>query len=171
MIRRLILGHGRAALLCAGILLVLRAGPAVGQVATGTILGVVSDASGGVVAGATVTTTNANTGLKRTFTTESDGSYRFPDLPVGTYDVEAGRSGFQTATQTGLILTVGQQAVLDLTLQVGSANQTVTVTAAPALIDTTTSALGSLVSEQKLEQLPLNGRNYTDLILLQPGVT
>ncbi|HLH32007.1 MAG TPA: carboxypeptidase-like regulatory domain-containing protein, partial [Terriglobia bacterium] len=155
----------------AGILVLVTVASVFGQVATGTILGVVADPSGGAIAGATVTVSNPSTGLTRTFTSESDGSYRFPDLPVGTYNVEVRRSGFRTARQTGLILTVGQQAVLDLTLQLGSTEQTVTVTAAPALIDTTTSALGSLVNEQKLEQLPLNGRNYTDLILLQPGVT
>jgi Carboxypeptidase regulatory-like domain/TonB dependent receptor len=169
MIRRRILGHRY--LLNAGILVLVAAASVLGQVATGTILGVVADPSGGAVAGAIVTISNPSTGLTRSFTTESDGSYRFPDLPVGTYTIDVSHSGFRTARQTGLILSVGQQALLDLTLQLGSTEQTVTVTAAPALIDTTTSALGSLVSEQKLQQLPLNGRNYTDLILLQPGVT
>jgi Carboxypeptidase regulatory-like domain len=146
MIRRRILG--RRYLLNAGILVLVAAASVLGQVATGAILGVVADPSGGGIGGATVTVSNPSTGLTRAFTTESDGSYRFPDLPIGTYNVDVSHSGFRTASQTGLTLTVGQQSVLDLTLQLGSTEQTVTVTAAPAMIDTTTSALGSLVSEQ-----------------------
>ena len=160
-----------AALLLVHLFLLCTALSIEAQVPTGTILGAVKDPSGGAIAGASIKVTNSATDLSRSFTTEADGSYRFPGLPAGTYDLEVVRSGFKNAVQKGLVLTVGQEAVLDITLQVGSNEQTVTVTAEAPLIDTTTSSLGGLVTEQKIEDLPLNGRNYTDLILLQPGVT
>jgi hypothetical protein len=160
-----------AALLLVHLFLLCTALSIEAQVPTGTILGTVKDPSGGAIAGASVRVTNSATDLSRSFTTDAGGSYRFPALPVGTYDLEVVRSGFKSAVQKGLVLTVGQEAVLDITLQVGSNEQTVTVTAEAPLIDTTTSSLGGLVTEQKIEDLPLNGRNYTDLILLQPGVT
>jgi len=160
-----------AALLLVHLFLLCTALSTLAQVPTGTILGTVKDASGGAIAGASVRVTSSATDLSRSFTTDADGSYRFPALPSGTYDLEVVRSGFKSAVQKGLVLTVGQEAVLDITLQVGSNKQTVTVTAEAPLIDTTTSSLGGLVAQQKIEDLPLNGRNYTDLILLQPGVT
>ncbi|MGC2418831.1 MAG: TonB-dependent receptor [Candidatus Acidiferrales bacterium] len=160
-----------AALLLVHLFLLCTALSIEAQVPTGTILGTVKDPSGGAIAGASIKVTNSATDLLRSFTTETDGSYRFPGLPAGTYDLEVVRSGFKNAVQKGLVLTVGQEAVLDITLQVGSNEQTVTVTAEAPLIDTTTSSLGGLVTQQKIEDLPLNGRNYTDLILLQPGVT
>ncbi len=141
------------------------------QVPTATILGDVKDAGGGSIGGATVKVSNSATGLSRSLTTEADGSYRFSALPVGTYDVEVAHPGFKSMVQKNLVLAVEQDAVLDITLEVGSNRETVTVTAEAPLVDTTTSSLGGLVSQQKLEELPLNGRNYTDLILLQPGVT
>ena len=171
MVLRANLRPNYAALLLVHLFLLCTALSIEAQVPTGTILGTVKDSSGGEITGASIKVTNSATGLSRSFTTEADGSYRFPVLPAGTYDLEVVRSGFKNAVQKGLVLTVGQQAVLDITLQVGSNEQTVTVTAEAPLIDTTTSSLGGLVTEQKIEELPLNGRNYTDLILLQPGVT
>lgn len=171
MIRRANFRRSCTALLLMELLLLAIAASVTGQVSTGTILGVIKDSSGGAVAGASVKLANSATALSRTFTTEADGSYRFSVLPVGTYDLEVAHPGFRSATLKQLVLTVGQDVVMDVTLQVGSTQQTVTVTAEPPLVDTTTSSLGGLVNEQKLQELPLNGRNYTDLILLQPGVT
>ena len=145
--------------------------PILAQVFTGTILGTVRDSSGGVIAGATVTVTQEDTGLKRSFTTGGDGSYRFASLPVGNYDLSADRQGFKTASQIGLVLAVGQEAVINFTMAVGSPTQSVTVTAEPPLVNTTNPSLGGLVDQQKVADLPLNGRSYIDLTLLQPGIT
>lgn len=145
--------------------------PALAQLPTGTILGVVKDTSGALVAGATVTVRNLETGLSRTQRTEPDGSYRFPALPVGSYEVDVTHEGFQRETRTGLTLTVTQEAVVNITLRVGATSQQVLVTAEAPQVDTTSSSLGGLVSEQKMEELPLNGRNFLDLTMLQTGVS
>lgn len=141
------------------------------QQPTGTIQGVVKDSSGAVVPGSTVTVTNVNTGQTRTTVTHGDGTYNIPSLPVGTYDVKAEHAGFQTQTHTGFILNVASTVVANFTLAVGSTQQTVTVTGAAPVVNTTTSSLGGLVNSQSISNLPLNGRNYIDLTLLQPGVT
>lgn len=154
-----------------GLVLLLTAVPSPAQLPTGSILGVVRDTSGGVVASATVTVRNLDTGLSRTLTTESDGSYRFPALPVGHYEVDVTHEGFNTETRAGLTLTVTQEAVVNVTLRVGAATQRVVVTEQVPLVDTTSSSLGGLVSEQKIQELPLNGRNFLDLTMLQTGVS
>jgi hypothetical protein len=159
------------AVLLGALVCFLLSSRAAAQVPTGTILGVVKDMGGGAIGDATVRVASSATGLSRSVVTEPDGSYRFSALPVGTYDVEVARSGFKKIVQQNLNLAVGQDAVLDFTLEVGSNRETVTVTAEAPLVNTVTSSLGGLVSQEKLEELPLNGRNYTDLILLQPGVT
>jgi hypothetical protein len=137
---------------------------------TSTILGVIKDTSGGVVPGATITVVNAETSLTRTVTTGVDGSYRIPALPVGRYTVKIDKEGFKPETQQGLMLEVAQNLVVNTTLEVGTAAQEVVVTGEAPLVNTTTSSLGSLVNEERMADLPLNGRNYVDLTLLQPGV-
>ena len=141
------------------------------QLSTGTILGVVKDSSGASVAGATVTVTNVDTNFTRTGPTESDGSFRYPAMPVGNYEIRVTANGFQTLDRKGVTLEVSQEISLDLSLQVGSSAQTVTVTEEAPLVDTTTSSVGGEVTEQKVADLPLNGRNWVNLALLQPGVT
>jgi hypothetical protein len=141
------------------------------QLPTGTILGVIKDATGGAIGGAAVTVTNTDTGLNRSGTTDADGSYRFPALPVGNYQVQVVKDGFQTAARKGITLEVGQEAPIDVTLQVGSTGQTVVVTEEAPQINTTGSSLGGVVDETKVEDLPLNGRNYVDLTVMQAGVT
>jgi len=130
---------------------------------TATILGTVKDASGAAVAGANVTARNTDTQLSRAVTTESDGNYRIPALPVGSYEVRTEHEGFQAAVRTGLVLTVDLQAVVNISLQIGSVSQTVEVTGEAPLVNTTTSSLGGLVDSQRMTDLPLNGRNYIDL--------
>jgi Carboxypeptidase regulatory-like domain/TonB dependent receptor-like, beta-barrel len=155
-----------------GVLFVLiGVGVALAQLPSGTILGVVKDASGGVVPGAAVTARSVDTGQSRSAVTEADGSYRFNALPVGNYEVRVEAKGFQVAVHSGLTLTVAQQAVVNFALQVGAASQTVVVTTEAPLVNTTSGSLGGLVNEQKVADLPLNGRNYIDLSLLQPGVS
>ena len=141
------------------------------QLGTGTILGVVKDTTGGVVAGAAVMVRNPDTGFSRTVSTETDGSYRLSALAVGRYDIEISHAGFNTETRKSLALAVAQEAVVNVTLQVGSASQTVTVTETAPLVDTTSASLGGVVTPEKIEDLPLNGRNYLDLMGFQPGVT
>src|SRR5882762_4476702 len=145
--------------------------PAFAQLNVGTILGTVKDTSGGVMAGATVTALNTETGSSRTATTGDDGVYRFSALPVGHYDVKIERSGFKTATKKGVVLDVAGEVVLNFALEVGAAAVQVEVTSEAPQVNTTSGTLGGLVSEEKIAELPLNGRNYLDLTLLQPGVS
>jgi len=141
------------------------------QIPTGTILGVVKDATGGTVAGAAITVTNVDTNLTRTGTTSDDGAYRFPGLPVGNYVVRVTKDGFQTAERKGLTLVVDQQAAIDVTLQVGSTGQTVTVTEEAPQVNTTNASTGAVVEEQQVQDLPLNGRNLLDLTIMTPGIS
>ena len=144
---------------------------ALAQLPTATILGVVKDASGAVVPGASLTARSTETGQTRTAVSAGDGSYRFSALPVGNYEVRVEQSGFQAAVRSGFTLAVGQEAVVNFTLEVGAVTQTVAVTAEAPLVNTTSGSLGALVDEQKVAELPLNGRNYMDLTLLQAGIT
>jgi len=145
--------------------------PASAQVASGTILGVVKDSSGGVVSGATVTAHNTETGVDRSISTGDDGAYRFAGLPVGHYDVRSEKEGFKPTTQRNVVLDVSQEVVIGFALQVGASSQQVEVTGEAPVVNTTSGQLGGLVSEEKIAELPLNGRNFLDLSLLQPGVT
>ncbi len=144
--------------------------PAPAQISNGTFLGVVKDRSGAVVPGATVTLHTIETDQARKATTDSNGAYRVPALTLGHYVIRVEQGGFKTVTQKGLNLEVGQEAVVDFTLQVGTTSQTVQVTGEAQQVNTTNSTLGSVIGEQTMADLPLNGRNYTDLTLLQPGI-
>jgi hypothetical protein len=144
---------------------------ALAQLPTGTILGVVKDASGAVVPDTSLTARSVDTGQTRTVTSAADGSFRFSALPVGAYEIRAEHPGFQTDIHSGLTLAVGQEAVVNFALQVGAVTETVSVTGEAPLVNTTSGSLGGLVGEQKVADLPLNGRNYMDLTLLQPGIT
>ncbi len=155
--------------LVAGFALISGMAPA--QVPTGTIKGTVRDDSGAVVAGATVTASNRETALVRTVRSAADGHYQFSSLPVGIYDVRSESAGFQTRVQTMLNLAVGQEAVMNFTMTVGAVQETVTVTAEAPLLDTTTASLGGLVNEARVTELPLNGRSFNSLALLQTGVS
>ena len=140
------------------------------QVNTGTISGVVQDTSGAVIAGATVTIRNVDTGTARTLTSDEGGRYIAPVLPLGNYEVRGQQTGFQTEVRSGIVLTVGREEVINLTLKVGQLADTVTVTAEAPVVETTTAAMSSLVDDRSIRDLPLNGRSYDQLALLQPGV-
>jgi hypothetical protein len=150
--------------------LILLAIPVVAQLPTATILGIAKDSSGGVLPNVTVTITNVDTGATRTVKTSDDGEFRAPELPVGRYEVRAEHTGFKTVTRKGITLEVTQQAVINLDFQVGSADQVVVVTEEAPMINTQDATLGGTVNETKMTELPLNGRNYIDLALYQPGV-
>jgi hypothetical protein len=143
---------------------------ALAQLPTVTILGTVQDSTGALVPDAAITVRNLDTGLARTGGSDAGGSYRFAALPVGSYEVRAEREGFRAEVRSGLTLAVGQEAVVNFALQVGAVEQTVEVTGEAPLVNTTSGSLGWLVNEQQVAELPLNGRNYVDLTLLQPGV-
>jgi hypothetical protein len=145
--------------------------PTFAQLPVGTILGVVKDTSDAALLGVTLTIRNVDTGLVRTETTRDDGSFRASALPVGNYEVRAELKGFQTGVRSGLTLVIGQEAVVNFSMGVGATEQTVEVTAEAPVVNTTNGVIGALVNEQKIEDLPLNGRNYNDLSLLQVGVT
>jgi hypothetical protein len=140
------------------------------QISTGTISGVVQDPTGAVVAGAMVTVRNVDTGDTRTLTSDAGGRYFAPVLPVGNYEVTAQQSGFQTEVRSGINLTVGREEVINLSLKVGQLSDKVTITAEAPLVESTTSAMSSLVDERTIRDLPLNGRSYDQLALFQPGV-
>jgi hypothetical protein len=144
---------------------------AMAQLPTATILGTIKDSTGAVVPGAGLTAKNVETGLTRTAASDEDGSYRFSAMPVGTYEVRVELGGFRTEVRSGLTLAVSEEAVVNFALQVGAVDQTVVVTEEAPLVNTTSGALGGLVDERKVAELPLNGRNFIDLTLLQPGVT
>src|SRR5207249_9701162 len=139
-----------------------------GQV-TGTISGRVEDATGAAVGGAAVTVTSRETGAARTVTTDETGSYRVLSLPVGLQEVRAEKPGFRAAVQTGIALAVGQEAVVNLKLDVGELAQEVTVSSETPLVDTTTASVAGLVAEREIKDLPLNGRSFDNLITLNPG--
>jgi hypothetical protein len=141
------------------------------QVQTGEILGVVTDATGAAVPGANVTVTDTDTGIGRQVKTDDQGRYDAADLNIGNYQIQSDMQGFAPEVQKGLVLAVGQKLVADFKLQVGTVTQEVTVSSSAApLVNTTTSEVGSLVTENQLQELPLNGRDYMQLITLAPGV-
>ena len=136
---------------------------------TATLTGVAEDASGGVLPGVTVTWRHLETGATRATTTGSDGRFTLSALPVGAYEVRAELTGFRPLVRTGVSLTVNEQASLTLTLQVGAAEE-ITVTAASSAVNTRRGDLSYLVEQRAIQQIPVNGRNYTDLMSLQPAV-
>src|ERR1700693_118855 len=140
------------------------------QVSTGTISGVVQDQSGASIAGAMVDIRNLATGAVRTVTSDAGGRYIAPDLSLGSYEVQGQQSGFQTEVRSGITLTVGRESVVNLALKVGQISEKVTVTGEASLVESTTSAMSSLVDQRTIRDLPLNGRSYDTLALLHPGV-
>ncbi len=140
------------------------------QQITGSIRGTVLDPSGAVVTAATVTATQNETGLARTATTDRAGAYVLLELPVGHYQLQVEAKGFQTYIQQGIILDVNETATIPVRLAVGAETQQVQVQADAQLIQGTVTSLGKTVSEREVLDLPLNGRNFTQLGLLQPGV-
>ena len=150
--------------------LLLFGGIAIAQVTTGTIIGTVKDSAGAVLPGVSIKLTNTDTGATRTVIADELGRYNAPQLPLGGYEISAELPGFQTAVRRGVTLTIGREAVVDFALQVGSVAQEVTVNAEAALVSTTNANLSYLVDDKKIRDLPLNGRNYTQLATLQPGV-
>src|SRR6201996_5195951 len=140
------------------------------QQITGNIRGTVTDPSGAVIQGAAVTARQAETGLSRSTTTDRNGNYVLLELPVGHYRLQVAARGFEKYLQDGITLNVDETASVSPHLAVGSEKQQVMVRADAQLIEPTVTSMGKVVQEQELEDLPLNGRNFSQLGLLQPGV-
>ena len=158
-----------------GGILVLAAGlgvalPSFGQT-FGQITGLVTDSSGGVLVGAPVTVTNPQTSFTRTENTNSSGVYTFPNLLPGGYNVKVEMQGFQTSLRSGVELRVDQVARLDFQLQVGTVAQVVEVTTGAPLLNTEDASVGTVIENQRIVDLPLNGRNFLQLVALSPNVT
>jgi Carboxypeptidase regulatory-like domain len=152
-----------------GLCLISHSGFAQGY--TATITGSVKDASGAVLEGAEITVTHVESGLKRTALADASGRYTIPSLPVGAYEVLAMKIGFKEEVQRGINLAVAQEAVVDLTLQVGNVEQKVTVMAEAPLVNTTLASTSGLINEQQVKDLPLNGRSFDQLIMLNVGTS
>src|SRR6266571_884309 len=142
--------------------------PLFSQGNAGRILGSVTDQSGGVMAGATVTVTDVERGISRPLTTDQAGEYNAPNLIPGTYTVRAQSSGFRTVERQNILLEVGQEIQVDLKLQPGAMAETITVTEAAPMVETTNATLGGTLSNQTINDLPLNGRNYENLLQYRP---
>src|SRR5277367_5152940 len=158
------------ALLAVGLFLMSFAIDAGAQQITGAIRGTVKDEQGAVVSGATVRATNGATGLSRSVTTDSEGSYYIQYLPVGTYEVNVEMAGFKNFVQQNVVLAVDQAQALNVTLAVGASSETVTVSATPPLVETTTATLGRTVQQAEIIGLPLVNRNAYAELSLTPGV-
>ena len=152
------------------ILLVLAAIPAAAQQITGSITGTVRDEQGAVVTNTVVKATNAETGFERSAVTDNTGVYNIQYLPVGRYTVEVDATGFKKFLQQNLVITVDTTQALNIVLAVGEANQTVTVTEAPPLVNTTSAELGRTVTPAEILELPLVNRNAYSELSLTAGV-
>src|SRR6202158_4412318 len=141
------------------------------QGSTGRIQGTVTDANGGAVTGATVTIMDVQRGNSRPLTTDESGAYNAPNLTPGAYKVRAEFKGFKTTERQNVVLEVGQEIRVDLTLQPGEQAQTITVTESIPLVETTNAELGGTLQNEIINDLPLNGRNLMNLLQLRPGVT
>ena len=136
----------------------------------GRILGTVTDQSGAVIPDATVTVTDTERGTARALTTDPAGEFNAPTLIPGTYSVRGAAKGFQTLERPNIVVAVGQEVRVDLSLRPGEQTQTVTITEAIPLVDTASATLGGSLSSSEINDLPLNGRNYQNLLGLRPGV-
>ena len=137
---------------------------------TASISGTVTDPSGAVVAGATVTATNVETGVATTLTTNTQGFYSFQSLPLGNYTISVQQSGFKGYSQTGLVLDVNSALVIDVHLEVGATTEKVEVSSDALHVDTESTQMGEVITGKTMTDVPLVSRSYTDLLGLQPGV-
>ena len=153
----------RKGLAIVGALVLLGGLGLMGQTPTGSISGTVSDASGAVVPGAKITVTDVAKGISRVVNTDNAGRYQAPGLIPGNYQLQVQMEGFQTEIRQGIQLTVGMDAVIQFTLQVGQVAQTTLVTAEAPLVNTVTGTVSGLVDDRAIRDLPLNGRSFDQL--------
>jgi len=156
--------------LALGLAILFLSLPLFSQSSQGTIQGGIFDQTGGAVAGAIVSVIDVARGVTRSLTADGAGQYVANDLTPGTYTVRAGAKGFQTVEHAGVLVEVGQNIRVDLVVQPGEQTQTITVTGEIPAVDTTDATLGGTVSNESINALPLNGRNFDRLLQLRPGV-
>ncbi len=156
----------------AALLLVLTVGLSLShaQGARGSIQGSVQDPDGAVVPGTKLVLTNIETGVRHEGETNAEGLYVFPNLFPGNYEIQTSQSGFTSVSRKGIVVTVGGTVVVNITMPVGALEETVTVTEAPPLVQSTNATISNIVVGEQVQQLPLNGRDFTRLAELQPGV-
>jgi len=140
-------------------------------VAVAEVHGEVSDISGAAVPSAQIKITQAETQYARNTTAASDGAFSFPNLPVGPYTLEVTAEGFKTHVQSGIILQVGSGVQVNVILQVGSVTENVRVTASANMVETRTNSVAQVIDERRIMELPLNGRQVTDLIVISGAAT
>src|SRR5881296_3578781 len=154
----------------AGFAFVVLCGVAFGQSTTQSVQGLVTDTSGAIVPGATVTLTNVGTGVSRSVTTNESGNYSFPLIQVGNYDLKVEMTGFKTETVKSIRVETAAQVREDVKLQVGQVSETVEVTASAVTLNTENATTGGVIENKRIIDLPLNGRNVVNLAVLVPGV-
>src|SRR3989475_11433614 len=157
-------------LLLATLGVLLFSSPLFSQANSGRILGTVMDQTGGVISGATVTIIDKDRGVARTLITDDAGEYNAPTLIPGTYTVRVEANGFKKLERQNVVVEVGKDVRVDVTVQPGEQTQTVTVTESIPLVETSNATLGGALSNATINDLPLNGRNYQNLLGLRPGV-
>src|SRR6202165_906088 len=156
---------------CMSLAVFLVCVPLFSQGNQGRITGTITDQSGGVIAGATVTVKDVQRGVTRTLTTGESGEYNAPNLLPGTYAVRAEAKGFKVVERQNILLEVGKEVRVDLPLQPGETSQTITVTEQLPLVETTNATLGGTLSNETINDLPMMGRSYQNLLTLRPGMT
>src|SRR6202795_5232312 len=140
------------------------------QIDTGSIVGIVTDSSGAAIKGATVTLTNTGTGVTRVATTNEDGGYQFAALIPGVYSVKTSAAGFDAAVRTNIEIDVQSRPAIDFSLKVGQSKEVVEVSSITPVLQTETADVGGVIQSEQINDLPLNGRRYSDLALLEAGI-
>jgi hypothetical protein len=144
---------------------------ALGQTSDAVIVGLITDATGAAISGAQVSVVNVATGVSRDVVTNETGAYRIGPLVPGTYEVRTGMSGFKSKVQTGVVLQTGAVVKIDVSLDVGDVTERVEVTATAPMLQTQEASVGGVITTEQLERIPVNGRNYTRLLVLMPGTS
>src|SRR4051812_10793847 len=140
------------------------------QTVSGTILGQIQDQQGAAIGKAEITARSLDTGAVRKTTSDSSGTYQITSVPAGSYELTATVTGFKTEVRSGISVTVGSDVTVNFSLTVGAISEKIEVTAEAAQVDTASSTLGGFVNSTTIRELPLNGRDWLQLTLLQPGV-
>jgi Carboxypeptidase regulatory-like domain/TonB dependent receptor-like, beta-barrel len=154
-----------------GVFLLVNSTPFFSQANTGRIFGTINDTSGALIPGVTVSITDVDRGTSRTIVTDETGAYNIPSLPPGTYRIRAELPGFKTTERPNLVLEIGKELKIDLTLEPGAVNDKITVSDEVPLVETASAVLGGTLQPGTIADLPLNGRNFMNLLQLRPGVT
>ena len=158
-------------MLTVGFAMALLSASALGQALSGTIVGTVTDTSGAIVPGVSVTLTNEGTSFSRTVVANESGRYVASSFPTGSITVTAEQAGFQKLVRKGVVLTAADTLTIDVQLQVGSVEQTLLVNEDAPLLQTESATVSALLNNRQILDLPLNGRSFTQLLTIQPGAT